>query len=196
MASHSYQRFFAYFLDFFIVVVISTFLTIWIPNSEKYESAYKEEMTVVSDYIDGKIEDKEFESITKDLTYTLNRERVIYSLVDLIITVAYFGSFTYYSDGQTLGKKVMKIKIVSNDNKEASHFNLLIRAFLINGCLASFLELVFVLLMQKELYFSTLTCIEFVQLLFLISSLFMIIYRKDKRGLHDLICDTKVIKVD
>ena len=63
MVSHSYQRFFAYFLDFFIVAVISTFLTFWIPNSEKYESAYKEEMTVVSDYIDGKIEDKEFESI-------------------------------------------------------------------------------------------------------------------------------------
>ena len=90
----------------------------------------------------------------------------------------------------------MNIKIVSNDNKEISHFNLLIRAFLINGCLASFLEIVFVLLMQKELYFYALTCIEFAQLLFLISSIFMVIYRKDKRGLHDLICETKVIKID
>ncbi len=194
MTAHSYQRIFAYILDLFIISIITAFLTIWIPNSKKYDEAYKEEMDTVSKYLDGEIEDNEFESKTKDLTYTLNKERVIFSLVDLIVTLAYFGSFAYYSDGQTFGKKALKIRVVS-DNNQLSHLKFIIRALLINGCLASSLEIISVLFLSKDYYYSVLTSIEFIQMFFVVVSIFMVIFRQDKRGLHDFICDTKVVKV-
>ncbi len=195
MLAHTYQRFLAFILDFLIISVIASFLTFWIPTSKEYEEAYKKEMDVVSNYLDGEIESAEFESTTRDLTYTINKERIIISLVDLVVTIAYFGTYVYYCDGQTIGKRVMKIKIVSNDDTEASHIQLFGRALLINGCLSSFLEILSIFLFTKDLYFSMLTSIEFCQFIFLIVSVFMFIYRKDKRGLHDLIVGTKVVKV-
>jgi uncharacterized RDD family membrane protein YckC len=195
MVAHSYQRIFAFVLDFFIVAVISTFLTFWIPNSKTYEDAYEAQKITISNYLDGEIKEKEYEEKMKELTYTLSKERIIFSLVDLIVSVAYFGSYTYYSNGQTFGKRAMKIKIVSNDHKELKHINMLLRAFCINGCFASSLEILFVFILSKDSYFSILSFIEIFQFIFLFSSCLMLIYKSDKRGLHDLICNTKVVKI-
>ena len=123
----------------------------------------------------------------------MNKETVIESLVKIVITIAYFGTYAYYSNGQTFGKKFMKIKVVSDDNKEVNHFSMLSRSLLINGVLLSIIEVV-LLFLPKDKYFLIISPFEYIMMLFMIISMFMIIFRNDKRGLHDLVCKTKVIR--
>ena len=90
----------------------------------------------------------------------------------LIIGIAFFIQGYYLStQGQTLGKKLMKIKVVRYDNKRNGGFitNVLIRFFL--G----------VLLLGMIPFYP------------LVDSLF--IFREDKRCIHDLIAGTCVIDV-
>ena len=193
MSAYTYQRAFALFIDVLIVTFVSVILTIWIPESQKYKNSYKEELDTIEEFVNGEIKEKELEDRTYELTYIMNKETVIESLVKIVITIAYFGTYAYYSNGQTLGKKIMKIKVVSFDNKEVSHFSMLSRSLLINGVLLSIIE-VALLFLPKDKYFLIISPFEYVMMLFMIISIFMVIFRNDKRGLHDFVCKTKVVR--
>jgi uncharacterized RDD family membrane protein YckC len=51
----------------------------------------------------------------------------------------------------------------------------------------------FIFILKGYSYFIFTSVLGFIQLLLLIISMLMILYRKDKRGLHDLMGNTKVI---
>ena len=54
-------------------------------------------------------------------------------------------------NGQTLGKKIMKIQIVSSENKKLSMNNYLIRSLLVDSILMNIISIITILLMNKTL---------------------------------------------
>lgn len=189
------QRLLAYFIDFIIVSVILSLLTFWIPTSDKYIEAVKEEEEFLTiDFQNEDISLKDLYNKYFSIRYTLEKEMIVPTLISAILSLGYFATFAYYKNGQTFGKKIMKIKIVSNKDNELNHLKLMGRALIIDSILLSFLTVLFLTFITASQYSYTVYLLIVCQNIITIISAFLIIFRKDKKGLHDIMFDTKVIQ--
>ena len=126
--------------------------------------------------------------------YDLSKETVISTLVTMVIYVLYFTIYPVLNYGQTIGKKLLKLKIINNDKKEKlTTNNLLIRELILHGILFDLIMTILILFVSKKTYMYFNTIIGVTEMIIYIVILFMIIIRKDGRGLHDLLGNTKVI---
>ena len=80
---------------------------------------YKE--IIITKYEDSKITsgeykkivekiNSEFDLVAKDYTYILGKEGISNSIITLVCTLLYFGVAQYFLKGQTVGKKLLKLK--------------------------------------------------------------------------------------
>ena len=187
------RRFFAYIIDIFIVLVIANLITMFIPISEKTQDYYKELQTTQKKMYDKEIDVKEYTDIVLEDNYNISKGTVLISLTSIIIYILYFVVYQVYNNGQTVGKKLMKIKVKSTTDESLSINTMLFRALIIYGIAANIINLILILLLKKELYLSISNTISIIQSLIVIISVFMILFSKQKRGIHDIITKTEVI---
>lgn len=195
MKAYFLQRIVSYIIDIFIVTFIVSAITFFIPISEEYDKAYETAKNTISDYTAGKIDsDKYFEDYSI-ASYTMAKETSIHTVISLLVTTAYFGTYAYYKKGQTLGKKLMKIKITTLSGEDVSHNTMILRTLLIYGVITSAVSLILIQFLDSSQYFRIGNMVQGVQSLFVLVSMFMVMFRKDGKGLHDLICKTHVISL-
>lgn len=187
------RRFFAYIIDIFIVLVIANLITMFIPISEKTQDYYKELQTTQKKMYDKEIDVKEYTDIVLEDNYNISKGTVLISLTSIIIYILYFVVYQVYNNGQTVGKKLMKIKVKSTTDESLSINTMLFRALIIYGIAANIINLILILLLKKELYLSISNTISIIQSLIVIISVFMILFSKQKRGIHDIITKTEVV---
>ncbi len=187
------KRFFAYVIDIFIVLVIANLITMFIPISEKTQDYYKELQTTQKKMYDKEIDVKEYTDIVLEDNYNISKGTVLISLTSIIIYILYFVVYQVYNNGQTVGKKLMKIKVKSITDEPLSINTMLFRALIIYGIAANIINLILILLLKKELYLSISNTISIIQSLIVIISVFMILFSKQKRGIHDIITKTEVV---
>ena len=187
------RRFFAYIIDIFIVLVIANLTTMFIPISEKTQDYYKELQTTQKKMYDKEIDVKEYTDIVLEDNYNISKGTVLISLTSIIIYILYFVVYQVYNNGQTVGKKLMKIKVKSITDESLSINTMLFRALIIYGIAANIINLILILLLKKELYLSISNTISIIQSLIVIISVFMILFSKQKRGIHDIITKTEVV---
>lgn len=187
------KRFFAYIIDIFIVLVIANLITMFIPISEKTQDYYKELQITQKKMYDKEIDVKEYTDIVLEDNYNISKGTVLISLTSIIIYILYFVVYQVYNNGQTVGKKLMKIKVKSITDESLSINTMLFRALIIYGIAANIINLILILLLKKELYLSISNTISIIQSLIVIISAFMILFSKQKRGIHDIITKTEVV---
>lgn len=187
------KRFFAYIIDIFIVLVIASLITMFIPISEKTQDYYKELQTTQKKMYDKEIDVKEYTDIVLEDNYNISKGTVLISLTSIIIYILYFVVYQVYNNGQTVGKKLMKIKVKSITDESLSINTMLFRALIIYGIATNIINLILILLLKKELYLSISNTISIIQSLIVIISVFMILFSKQKRGIHDIITKTEVV---
>ena len=187
------KRFFAYIIDIFIVLVIANLITMFIPISEKTQDYYKELQTTQKKMYDKEIDVKEYTDIVLEDNYNISKGTVLISLTSIIIYILYFVVYQVYNNGQTVGKKLMKIKVKSITDESLSINTMLFRALIIYGIATNIINLILILLLKKALYLSTSNTISIIQSLIVIISVFMILFSKQKRGIHDIITKTEVV---
>ena len=187
------KRFFAYIIDIFIVLVIANLITMFIPISEKTQDYYKELQTTQKKMYDKEIDVKEYTDIVLEDNYNISKGTVLISLTSIIIYILYFVVYQVYNNGQTVGKKLMKIKVKSITDESLSINTMLFRALIIYGIATNIINLILILLLKKALYLSIFNTISIIQSLIVIISVFMILFSKQKRGIHDIITKTEVV---
>ena len=111
---------------------------------------------------------------------------------------AYFGLFQKYNSGQTIGKKIMKIKVVDKDGKDPSlgkYFLRILPMYYISiGSVIPFALSSILVFVINSLVFSVIYSVLVYAFVILgIISFVMVYVRRDNRGLHDIISGTKVI---
>jgi len=187
------QRFIAYLLDGFIVLMISSIVASGF-STKKIESLEKDLETLITNYKQGEITPEEYLEQTQDLTYEIEKNSTPINIVFVVINIGYFIIFQFLNKGQTIGKKLLKIRIVNNEEKDANIMQMAIRTSIINQILPNILIIILVSICSKKTFISTYSIISTVLYIFLLASALMILYRKDKQGLHDIISKTKVVK--
>lgn len=186
------KRLVAYILDAIIVSLIFSVLTMFIKESNNLINLNNQLNTISENFINKTITMKEYFNQYSSIEYLISKEMFLQNLFSLILMIGYFVILPYYYNGQTIGKKLMKIKIVKEDDKLTIN-DLTLRSLLSNGIAMTFIELALIFLIKDTAYFITISILSFIQFLLVITSIFMILYRKDKKALHDIVCKTLVV---
>ena len=193
------KRFIAFIIDIFIVSIISealsnvSFINIY---KDQYIETYGEYQEIYDEFSNENITLEEYNNKVIYYNYELSKLSIISNSIFIIIFIAYFVGANCLYEGQTLGKKLMNIKIVNENNKKVSAWIYFLRTILITGISGTFLLIISVLIFKEDLFY---TLSYIICLLQYISQLIIgisIIVNKNGKGLHDWICKTKVIELN
>lgn len=188
------QRLGALVIDLLMLLCISSIITTVTVDMDNYQKLSKELTSVENQYIKGKIAPMTYINKAMDINYDISRETGLSTIIMVAVYILYFIVFQFKKNGQTLGKKLMKIRVVSNDDKDLTINQITVRSLIINCILADLLVLTVSILGTKNVYMVGILTIEFIQYILLFVIAIMVLSRKDKRGLHDVVTNTKVIK--
>lgn len=188
-----WKRFTAYMLDVLLLWIALFIVELIIPRSDLYFETDKALTLISENFVIGKISLSTFLSGYADLIRIADKEQVFLSLANVIFILVYFCGIPYFFDGQTIGKKLMGIKIARKDNECLTLNSLLIRNIIINGLGSLLISLVCIFILPGKLYFVVTSIFGIIQILLVIISGFMVLYRKDKRGLQDIFSKTRVV---
>ncbi len=194
-ASTIFKRFGAYVVDMFIITIICSLFTLvkFInPSYDKYIKASEEYNEVIASFRDEDIDAKEFNEKVRDLEYSLNKNGCIYIGIEIVVIFLYFGLFAYYRKGQTLGKQLFSLQIISSNDKELQLYNYFIRVFILYGIIPSILRLIGVCF-NHNIYNTVSLASSYIDTFLGLVIALMILFTKDGRGLHDKLAGTKVI---
>ena len=162
---------------------------------EKLEESYKDKKISEKEY-NKIVEDlnKRYEKIEKEYGYQLLKYSTIPTIINLMCILLYFVVIQFSFNGQTLGKKLLKLRIVSNNKKELTIFNYFIRSLIVNEVFINVLNVICILVLSKNSYFAYNQVIYIITYILEMAILFTIAFDKNARGLHDYISNTKVIE--
>lgn len=190
------KRVFAYFLDLLIVgVVLGTLITFFVPQSKNSKKLSLEQENITSSFFDKELGAKEFANRSIEIGYDQAKEEIPVVIIDIAGMLLYFVVFQAYNKGQTIGKKLVKLKVVGNSGKELGLNDYLKRVLIAPPIFCDLLDLILLMFVQKNIYLTSNIVLTVLKNLLLLITGIMVIYRKDNRGLHDLIADTKVIEL-
>lgn len=188
------KRMGAYIIDFMIFIMVTSLITGFLPRSSKLIEVSKQMTDLQDSYMEKETQVDEYISKYKELAYTYDKENIASSICNIVFILGYFAIIPVINNGQTLGKKIMKIKVVKNNGK-LTIIDMLIRNTINTSLIQVLLPTILVYLVSNNIYFNIISIVSFIQILLVIITIFMILYRKDKKGVQDLITRTQVIEV-
>ncbi len=186
------KRFLAYLIDIILVGTIMGIISV-IFTTKNATVLSNQFLELNEQVINTKLDFGIYYSRVADITLSLDRENFMINIINCVIIILYFVVLPLYKNGQTLGKKIFKIKIVREDKEDLTANELIIRNIVVNGLLNTFLAFCLVFLLSGFEYFTITSILGFIQFVLVVVSACMIIFRKDKKGLHDIITKTKVV---
>lgn len=189
------KRFFAYVLDILILSFILSFVGLIFPISANVTNLNNELTGISDNFVNGGIDINTYINQFSNISYNIDKELFLSNLIGIVICICYFVVIPLYNNGQSIGKKLSNIKIVSKDDNEVSSNSLILRYLFIDGIGVSILSMCMIFVFKDLYYMIGVSILGFLQFLVVISSVFMVLYRRDKRSLPDLIAGTKVIEV-
>ena len=159
-------------------------------------------------YKDNKLTKKDYKKLTSEIdnnwsksykryNYRMNKYSLVSNISSFVVILLYFLGLNIFMNGQTIGKKVMKLQIVSNDDADkVSIINYLIRALILYNPIYYLAIVLGLYIFNVNSFYSWSYVWSDIKSYLEIIIIFMIIVRKDNRGLHEMLSKTKVISVD
>ena len=139
---------------------------------------------------------KEYAENIKKYNYELTMNSVFPTVMSMCVVILYFGILQYFMNGQTLGKKLMKIRVVKNKEGKLNIVNFILRCIILNGIIANLLIVLFVYIFNANDFYNASYIVSNAQSIVEFIILIMIFMTKDNRGLHDFIASTRVVELD
>lgn len=190
------RRILAYTIDMIVFCIIAFCFSFFIKDNTNV-SALNLEMNSINEMaLNHEISFTGYITRYADIIHDLDREKVFINILNCVFIMIYFVFIPYFFEGKTLGKKIMGLKIVRKDGELLMLNDLIVRNLIINGLGFLLLSLALLYLSSGILYFSFTLILGIIQILLVFLCGIMILYRKDNRGFHDILSETKVVKIE
>lgn len=191
----SLKRIIAFVIDIVIVSLVVSLINLLPldPYKDKYKDAYEKYNEVVQKSTEDEKNDYKNEII--ELNYEVYKYRTYSSMFSATALILYFGVLPLVMNGQTLGKKIMKLRVISNNEKKLNFWKYLIRIVILNNIWLSLINIGAVYVVSGVKFYYVTYVISMLSSLIYMLNLIMVMFRKDNRGLHDMVAGTKVILV-
>ena len=137
------KRVMAYIIDVLIFSIVLTPIINWSvinPYIDEYTENYSEYTEFIEQANAGEIdtETDEYKDKIVDLNYNINKYKVISSSISVVGFILYFAVLQWALKGQTIGKKIMKIRVVANkEDKKLNVGNYILRSLILNNIIFS-----------------------------------------------------------
>lgn len=193
MKATFFERMCAYIIDAFIVSIIFSLICMGVDTKETKTEKLMSELD--TKLVEKTITPEEYIEEYKILLYDYQKENIFTTCISLALAIAYYIVFQYLNKGQTIGKKIINIKVVDKDTEEEiSLYKYIIRTILIYNLLSGIISIPLLYILKQNAFFTIYFILLTFEILFILLSFMFILYKKDKRGLHDIIANTVVIK--
>ena len=193
MKATFFERLGAYVIDIVIIYFILWVIGLGFGNNTSETEKLMQDLD--NQLLNSQITLTEYLDEYKVAFYDYQKENVLELGISVALTIAYFVVFQYMNKGQTIGKKLLKIKVVDKKNKKPiTILKGLLRSFIVLSILSGVLNIAFLYIFNTNNYFNVYGAIVTLELTFTIISIMFILYKNDKRGLHDIMTNTMVIK--
>ena len=189
-----FPRLVAYIIDVTLVSIVCSGILFLFLKNENYSKYLKEYQEVQTNFIDNKIEADEYIHKVADITYDIDYSNVLSMIVEVVLLILYFIVFQFYNKGQTFGKKLMKLRVVNNNGNELTLNQVTCRALIIDSILINLFMIAALLFSGRNYYYYASLSLQILSGIIIFVTLMMIFFRKDGRGLHDVVTGTKVIQ--
>ena len=192
MSANASKRIIAYIIDFIFITAILMIVSYFIPKNSNVEFLNNDINNLTEQALNGEIT---FDAYAREYSIylsSIDSENVVYNVVGLIIMLIYYVIIPVIFKA-TLGKYIMKLEIRHKDLKKLNLFNTFTRSIVTEGMLYSLVTIFLVQIVSSNTYLISLIILGFIQFILVITSLFMILYRHDKRGLQDILSRSIVV---
>lgn len=192
MKSGFVKRLLAFLIDSVVLSIIFSIITIgYVSNNNSIE----DKLTGYQDKIEsGELSEEEVVNEYYNLFYNIQKDSRKDNTVNFVLYIGYFIIFGYLNKGQTIGKKLVKIKVVNNNGDTPSIYNMIFRNVFIYGLFTMLFSILFIDIINFKIFMSVYFILSYIECIIVVISFFMVLYKKDGRGLHDIIAKTKVIE--
>lgn len=210
------KRIYAYIIDYLIAgLLLSALISMpfykisdkqqekLVENPGKMIKAAQEYSAAINKKDEKAIEETKakYDKYTKEmneLSFTIEKQNIVSKVMVILLLIVYYGIIPYFNNSQTLGKKFMKIKMVSKDNKEVGIGIHLVRALILYGILKPIIMaalLPFYNINNVASYFNIITYENLIFLAFLIVEV-VLLFTRNGISLTDNIFGIKFISED
>lgn len=191
MKASFFKRISAFCIDYVILTLVLSFITTGVITNN---GSFYEDITEISnEYTDGNINASEYNDKIMKLEYDYQKLNMPVNIVNVVLFIGYFVFFGYLNKGQTLGKKLFKIRVVDKSGDRVKLSSMIIRSLFIYGIVSCMYCIICTLLSLSEVFIFSYKYIVNIESILLFICFLMVMYRKDGRGLHDLVAKTNVI---
>lgn len=187
------KRLCAYIIDYFIILLVISLLATPFNDVKKTEKLQSESTEIIQKYQNGEITANEYFERSSNVIYSLSRTTGITTFIEIVIAILYYVVFQLYNKGQTIGKKLLKIKVVSLEG-DLSMNQLIFRSLICNMILLNIINFALITFSNKTMFAGVYIALSMIQYLIMFISAFMAT-TKEGRTIHDRIANTRVISV-
>ena len=199
------KRIVAFIIDIFIVSIIAGALSVspLNPDKDKAENYRLELEEITVEYMDriSSAEDTdkdileiydEFRESAVQYNYDIARNSVYEQIITVVCMILYYCLFANYFESQTVGKRLMKLRIETKDGNTPSLWILILRMILLFRIPISILSSILCFILNAKDFYDISSLLTIITTAYSLTLICMALWRKDRRGLHDLISGTKV----
>ncbi len=207
MNKYVYRRISAFLIDVFLVTFVSTvFSSISYVNPfiDNYKVAYDEYREIYKSESESVLTNPTIKNVVdysnkmSKQIYKIDYSMLFNNIYYLVFSFLYFVLFAYFTNGQTLGKKLFKLKVVRQDGEKVKLSNLMLRTFLSGSSIFMgvniivVIQLLLLMIPQNQVYFYAILFSSMISYVIEIIGL-VLLFSKEHRSLDDIIGSTKVI---
>ena len=190
------RRLMAYIIDLVLLSILVTLTLVIFPNDKKEIKQINNNINIITeDLLNDKIDNSQYLNMYAKYNYKLEKKQIKTNVLNLIYIIFLYILVPFFAGGQTIGKIVTKIKIVNEDNTDIQFNKLIIRSLFINFLIYPIVTIPLIYLFSAKIYFILSLFLILIEFLLVLFTIFMVLYRHDRKGIHDILTKTKVIKL-
>jgi uncharacterized RDD family membrane protein YckC len=190
------RRLIAYILDLALLSILVTLTLVIFPNDKKEIKQINNNINIITeDLLNDKIDNSQYLNMYAKYNYKLEKKQIKTNVLNFIYIIFLYILVPFFAGGQTIGKIVTKIKIVNEDNTDIQFNKLIIRSLFVNFLIYPIVTIPLIYLFSAKIYFILSLFLILIEFLLVLFTIFMVLYRHDRKGIHDILTKTKVIKL-